>query len=89
MAENHSTLLPLPRDTLRILEAKILLSLQQGFAGGGGGGAAKACIIGGVGPPTGTPPCPYSCYIEQPGPNFGFWLGDQVTGWSVVIAQGP
>ena len=47
------------------------------------------CITGGVGPPAISVPCDFSAYIEQPGPNFGFWLGDIVTGWSNVIAQGP
>jgi hypothetical protein len=47
-----------------------------------------ACVSGGTGAPSGTPPCNFSIYIQQPGPNFGLWLGDS-TGWSNVIAQGP
>jgi hypothetical protein len=54
------------------------------------GGATATCIIGGVGPPVGVPPCNFSVYIQQPGPNFGLWLGD-LTGWApfAAIAQGP
>ena len=54
-----------------------------------GGGSGATCIIGGVGAPVGVPPCNFSIYIQQPGPNFGLWLGDTVTGWTAAIAQGP
>jgi hypothetical protein len=47
------------------------------------------CVVGGVAAPTGTPPCNFAIYIQQPGPNFGLWLGDLSNGWSSVIAQGP
>ncbi len=53
------------------------------------GGATKACIIGGVGPPAIAVPCNFSAYVEQPGPNYGLWLGDIVNGWSQVLVQGP
>jgi len=53
------------------------------------GGATKACILGGVGPPLMAVPCNFSAYVEQPGPDYGLWLGDMVTGWSEVIKQGP
>lgn len=53
------------------------------------GGTAKVCIVGGVGPPAIPVPCNFSAYVEQPGPDFGLWLGDTVTGWSQVITQGP
>ncbi len=51
--------------------------------------AAKVCILGGVGPPMMDVPCDFSAYIEQPGPNFGLWLGDLSTGWAKVDTQGP
>ena len=51
--------------------------------------SAKVCILGGTGPPAVAVPCDFSAYVEQPGPNFGLWLGDLSTGWSEVIAQGP
>jgi len=53
------------------------------------GGAAKVCILGGVGPPAVSVPCNFSAYVEQPGPNFGLWLGDSISGWQQVIVQGP
>lgn len=53
------------------------------------GGTAKVCILGGVGPPAMAVPCNFSAYVEQPGPDFGLWLGDLATGWSKVITQGP
>ena len=63
------------------------LALLAQIANSGGSGAV--CIIGGVGAPAGVPPCDFSAYVQQPGPNFGFWLGDLSTGWSEVIKQGP
>lgn len=54
-----------------------------------GGGTAKVCILGGVGAPAMPVPCDFSAYVQQPGPNFGLWLGDLSTGWSNVLAQGP
>jgi len=69
-----------------IAELQLLCEINA-VAGGGGGGAT--CIVGGVGAPAGAPPCNFSIYIQQPGPNFGLWLGDTVTGWASVIAQGP
>lgn len=53
------------------------------------GGTAKVCILGGVGPPVVPVPCNFSAYVQQPGPNFGLWLGDLSTGWANVLAQGP
>lgn len=86
MSENFSPTptLPLPRDTQRQLLAKILKS-----TGSGGGGGPTTCITGGVGAPVGAVPCAFSIYVQQPGPNFGLWLGDQVLGWSNIVAQGP
>lgn len=63
------------------------LALLAQIANGGGSGAV--CILGGVGAPAAAVPCNFSAYIQQPGPNFGLWLGDLVTGWSQVITQGP
>ena len=53
------------------------------------GGTAKVCILGGVGAPAMAVPFDFSAYVEQPGPNFGLWLGDLATGWANVVAQGP
>jgi hypothetical protein len=53
------------------------------------GGTAQVCILGGVGPPAMAVPCNFSAYVQQPGPNFGLWLGDLVTGWAQVVTQGP
>lgn len=53
------------------------------------GGTAKVCILGGVGAPAMAVPCDFSAYVQQPGPNFGLWLGDLSTGWAEVISQGP
>lgn len=53
------------------------------------GGTAKVCILGGVGAPAIPVPCDFSAYVQQPGPNFGLWLGDLATGWANVVAQGP
>lgn len=65
------------------LMIEVLLSqIASGSAGG-------VCITGGTLAPTGTPPCNFAVYIQQPGPNFGLWLGDTVFGWSQLIAQGP
>ena len=81
-----------------------LMALSKGFQGvppgrkmdlliyaacNSGGGGTTVCITGGVGPPVGTPPCNFSVYIQQPGPNFGLWLGDLTVGWGNVLAQGP
>lgn len=66
-------------DVLNYLACQILNS----------GGTAKVCILGGVGAPAIPVPCNFSAYVEQPGPNFGLWLGDLVTGWANVITQGP
>lgn len=52
-------------------------------------GAGVVCIVGGVGPPVGTVPCDFSAYVQQPGPNYGLWLGDLVSGWQCIITQGP
>jgi len=38
MPEGYQTLKPLIGDSMRVLEAKILLSLANGAGGGGGGG---------------------------------------------------
>lgn len=54
-----------------------------------GGGSGAVCIIGGVGPPAVAVPCDFSAYVQQPGPNFGLWLGDTSTGWAQVLSQGP
>lgn len=54
-----------------------------------GGGVGFVCIVGGIGPPNIPVPCEFSAWIEQPGPNFGLWLGDMVTGWAKVLTQGP
>lgn len=51
--------------------------------------SGEVCITGGVGAPTIPVPCNFSAYVEQPGPNFGFWLGDMANGWQQVITQGP
>lgn len=69
------------------LQMMMVALLIQIVNGGGSGGAT--CVVGGVGAPVGVPPCNFSVYIQQPGPNFGLWLGDTITGWSSVIAQGP
>jgi hypothetical protein len=53
------------------------------------GGTAKVCILGGVGPPLMAVPCNFAAYVQQPGPNFGLWLGDLATGWAQVVTQGP
>lgn len=63
-----------------------MVTLLSQIASGSNSGV---CIRGGVGAPVGNPPCDFSVYIEQPGPNFGLWLGDVPTGWAKVIAQGP
>lgn len=71
--------------SMRDLKEAILAAACNNSGGGGG----TVCITGGVGAPVGVPPCNFSAYIQQPGPNFGLWLGDTVTGWANVIAQGP
>ncbi len=67
----------------------MILALLKQIAEGGGSGPGTVCIVGGVGAPVGAPPCNFSVYIQQPGPNFGLWLGDVPTGWSNVLGQGP
>lgn len=53
------------------------------------GGTARVCIVGGIGAPNIPVPCDFSAWVEQPGPNFGLWLGDLATGWANVLVQGP
>src|SRR5215472_15045373 len=67
-----------------LLASAVYVLCVNGSASVGG-----TCIVGGTGAPVGTPPCNFSIYIQQPGPNFGLWLGDTVFGWSNVIPQGP
>jgi len=64
---------------------------ESGWAlsGGGGGSSFDTCVIGGVGPPLMAVPCALSFYIQKPGPNFGFWIGDTDTGWGNLWQQGP
>ncbi len=69
------------------MQMNVLISLACQILNAGG--TAKVCILGGVGPPAVPVPCDFSAYVEQPGPDFGLWLGDLATGWSNVITQGP
>lgn len=71
--------------SMRDLKEAILAAACSNSGGGGGSG----CLIGGVGPPAGDPPCDFSIYIQGPGLNYGLWLGFKATGWGNVIAQGP
>ncbi len=69
------------------MQMNVLISLACQILNAGG--TAKVCILGGVGAPNMAVPCNFSAYVEQPGPNYGIWLGDLVTGWAQVIVQGP
>jgi hypothetical protein len=69
------------------MQMNVLISLACQILNAGG--TAKVCILGGVGPPGIAVPCTFSAYVEQPGPNYGLWLGDLVTGWAQVVVQGP
>lgn len=69
------------------MQLNVLISLACQILNAGG--TAAVCILGGVGPPNMAVPCNFSAYVQQPGPNFGLWLGDLITGWTEVIAQGP
>jgi hypothetical protein len=69
------------------MQMNVLISLACQILNAGG--SAKVCILGGVGAPAIAVPCAFSAYVQQPGPNFGLWLGDLSTGWSNVVAQGP
>jgi hypothetical protein len=66
--------------------ALLELSLLSQIATASGG---ALCITGGTGAPTAAVPCQFALYVQQPGPNFGLWLGDLNSGWSNVIMQGP
>lgn len=76
---------PLPTDTLRVIEEKILIALNEGGTGGGPGGGWLKGVVDPEGVVTATAPAGYVNTANQT-----FWIkesGTGNTGWQLFVGN--